>query len=719
MEVDHDATHVHSTAQIETLQRPHSSSDIYSSLELQSDRAPAIASGAGNLTDINHSARTVGGLYVGRTNPRGGTSISSSLLPIRPDSEDEDEEGVAQIDILAQGRLGGQETDMGHGQRAVGELRASQLSGTEIGEGAGERRPRGSRPSRFPPPEIVADLIQEQIVQGIAEAAATSASRTSPIDNIRETLVPQPPPLPLPDSSRVSLEAAHNSTAGESFREGTTSTNSRMDDTLGDSPFTRRGTRIHRRRLRSSSLRGLLGFQPVNGATSREESMNSSFANRTNPEQSNGQPASQGTQDQRRFVETQLPFFARLLVEFGRSLRGSQSQSMEGNPVASGSPTLESSTAGIVIPPSEDITSIHLTDNQTPMPGQESVSLNGTPSSATSPTSEANVPSRPRRHTTIRFIQIGGSGGLAAFGSRRPRSGSVTSGQGSPTNEQSENPSNAARDELADAILMFLGNPGSGSTSDGDSSETTAVDNGEASRSRPRRSPWVVFTLSGAYLSSLLAGAGEGSDELGMSYDELWMLSNLIGPAQPVTTTQEAIDNAGFYVGQFENASQGMRDYDMLGDGSKCLLLPASDSTSAQAPIISGSLPDQFSQPSTRKIIGFDITLLITEVQDDRDTEDEGDLMDTVAGTNIGESTGSIYGRETKDVQENEGEQQQHDRPCQPDPPKDSTNNDIETSLIFPNTVVAKPMVPVLEETLSKIDPKIAFKVGKSLHAIN
>ena len=72
-------------------------------------------------------------------------------------------------------------------------------------------------------------------------------------------------------------------------------------------------------------------------------------------------------------------------------------------------------------------------------------------------------------------------------------------------------------------------------------------------------------------LSNLLAGAAVGEDE-GLSYDDLWMLSNLIGPAQPITTTQEAIDNAGFQVGQFENAAQGIRGYDMLGDGSKCLV---------------------------------------------------------------------------------------------------------------------------------------------------
>lgn len=57
-----------------------------------------------------------------------------------------------------------------------------------------------------------------------------------------------------------------------------------------------------------------------------------------------------------------------------------------------------------------------------------------------------------------------------------------------------------------------------------------------------------------------------------MSYDDLWALSNLIGPARPTTTTQEAIDNAGFHVGQFDDASKGMRGFHTLGDGSKCLV---------------------------------------------------------------------------------------------------------------------------------------------------
>lgn len=66
-------------------------------------------------------------------------------------------------------------------------------------------------------------------------------------------------------------------------------------------------------------------------------------------------------------------------------------------------------------------------------------------------------------------------------------------------------------------------------------------------------------------------GAG-GEGEGGSTYDDLWMLANLIGPARPITTTQEAIDNAGFAVGRFEQALQGMRNVTTLGDSSKCLV---------------------------------------------------------------------------------------------------------------------------------------------------
>ncbi|KAF9171733.1 hypothetical protein BGX20_007036 [Mortierella sp. AD010] len=556
--VRHHQNHRHSHPSTEPMEVDHDTAPVHS-LTIETLHTTAI-----NPMDFIHGIRTENRLYVGRTNPRGGTSISSSLLPIRPDSEDEYEDSITAIEAPAQGRVAEQESEAGYGQRSATEPHANMQSGMEGRESAGERRPRVSRPSRYPPPEIVADLIQEQLVQGIAEVAANTTSST---DDTSEAS-PLPPPPALLNSPSTSLETAHSGAIEEGSRDGVT--NGSTNETLGNL-FARR---VHRRRLRSSSLRGLLGFQPVGGVTPREEVVDSALDSGSNPEQHGRQMSSQEAQDQRRYVEGQLPFFARLLVEVGRNIRGGHAQNVEGrtapgldrsNPI-SGLATTDSMT------PPEATFTLHSTDNPTPTPELENASPNNTPLSTSSPTSEGNIPSRPRRHTTIRFIQIGGNGSLSAFRSRRPRDGSINSGQTSPQNEQLESPTSLPRDELADAILMFLGNPGSGSASDAESSEAAASDGGETTRSRSRRSPWVVLTLSGAYLNSLLAGSGGDGEELGMSYDELWMLSNLIGPARPITTTQEAIDSAGFHVGQFENAAQGMRGYDVLGDGSKCLV---------------------------------------------------------------------------------------------------------------------------------------------------
>ncbi|KAF9093144.1 hypothetical protein BGX23_003610 [Mortierella sp. AD031] len=57
----------------------------------QGSRPEASHSSSSSRPDASHVR--FGGLFVGLSNPRGGTSISSSLMPIRPDSEDEDEYG--------------------------------------------------------------------------------------------------------------------------------------------------------------------------------------------------------------------------------------------------------------------------------------------------------------------------------------------------------------------------------------------------------------------------------------------------------------------------------------------------------------------------------------------------------------------------------------------------------------------------------------------------
>ncbi|KAF9968459.1 hypothetical protein BGZ70_003594 [Mortierella alpina] len=555
----------------------------------------------GSRQDANHVRFS--GLYMGLSNPRGGTSISSSLLPIRPDSEDEDdyEAMTSEIDdhsqrsqrrgggnwrsqaddggSLRQGDAGSisswhhpsvshhdHETGLeGHGSSSS----RAGASGPGTGAGlrvsrTGEPRPRPSRPSRYPPPEIVADLIHRQIAQGLAETAAAAAATAAAGAHPTST-----EPSPQPNSSTTSLETVNNSTFGGSLGEGSTSANSstvgaRSDTAPSEEAFVHRGSRVHQRRLRSSSLRGLLGFQPMGGVMTEERLTGSGSESRSSLDQQTDTPRPESAVDGMQFVDNQVPFFTRLLADLGRGLRGSAVQGADGDRSITG-PASASASAAITSPESTGTSSASRANTATLNNFSARASTMPSAGSTNTMINDHGPPPRPRRHTTIRFIQVGGSDGLSGMG-RRARSGSVGSAQEATRRDRSED---LAQEDITDAIIMFLSHAGSGSTSEAESSETTETD---TARARSRRSPWVVLTLSGAYLSSLLAGAGTEGEEGGMSYDDLWMLSNLIGPARPITTTQEAIDNAGFHVGQFENASQGMRDYSMLGDGSKCLV---------------------------------------------------------------------------------------------------------------------------------------------------
>lgn len=293
-----------------------------------------------------------------------------------------------------------------------------------------------------------------------------------------------------------------------------------------------------------------------------------------------------GNMDRPRLVETR--FFARLIAELGRGLRGHSAQTSEssGDRVPNGSTSVATAPTEFAAEPSRSSNSA--TNEMTDLTGTESETAAATPLSTTmetntpaigatsssmeESTTEPSPPVRPRRHTTIRFIQIGEGGRFDLGGGRRSRSRSNGTGQGSLRSDSPEGTTGLAREDLADAIIMLLSNASTAAGLEGEPSDN-APDGPEGSRpGRSRRSPWLVLTLSGAFLGSLLAGSGGEGEEGGMSYDDLWALSNLIGPARPTTTTQEAIDNAGFHVGQFDDASKGMRGFHTLGDGSKCLV---------------------------------------------------------------------------------------------------------------------------------------------------
>ncbi|KAG0264410.1 hypothetical protein BG011_006886 [Mortierella polycephala] len=474
-------------------------------------------------------------LYAGLSNPRGGTSISSSLLPIRPDSDDDDD---MDHDMAV-------DHDTHHGSSATG---------------THERRSR-----RYPGPEMVADLIHHQLLQSLQESLNTTSSHSTPTGSSAPTSAS----AASADNTTNGSEIQHHqerSSLGRTERSSnnSSSTNISNNHNVLDTSATIAGSSdplssgLRRRRLRSSSMRGLLGFQPTSELTAEEtlsaqESRNQDTTAAMDPNtesQSEGGTDSPDTAERTQFVLNQLPFFMRLLTDLSRGFRptnGTDAEDTErradsDDDIAPGTTDAEASSTA----------------------GADSLS-SATPDTTSETNAEGNT--RPRRHhTTIRFIQI--AGGLAQ--ELRSRGGAAANaGQ-----ENTDGEPRAGNEEFGDAIIMFLRGLGPDSPSDTDSNDTTTHDGSqdtETTTERPRhRSPWVVLTLSGGYISSLMAAGADG--EGGSNYDDLWMLSNLIGPARPITTTQEAIDSAGFSVGQFEHAVQGIRNVATLGDGTKCLV---------------------------------------------------------------------------------------------------------------------------------------------------
>ncbi|KAF9351885.1 hypothetical protein BGX34_000304, partial [Mortierella sp. NVP85] len=567
--------------------------------------------------ELSLGARFEIGLFVGRLNPPRGTSISSSLMPIRPDSEDEDNESLATNDIHSLHslhRTAEHEQTLDHGvlypfsdtnslsarhpseaEQSQGpstqETAALQQPGVVAGAGAGsgtgtgtggagtgtgagtgprvnggERRPRASRPSRYPPPEMVADLIHRQIMDGIAETASTTIATTPFISTNTTTTTTTTPAStgasPLitnhldetflaSDSMSLASESSHRDMGENSSASiGSVNTGNDLRPDTTDDNSSDRSSAVHRRRLRSPSLRGLLGFQFTGSSTPRERVRGTGIDRGFVPVQRSRAQSSDNVSNPP--LSGNQTSFGRLWAEIGRGVRGQSSATdvnHDGPPGPSGTNPAPASA---------------------PFSRSAHTATTGhSPSTGGSPRRGMSSP-RLRRHTTIHVIHIGGSAGLTAIGAARSGGVSSTLEQGPPGGDRPE-PAARTGQELADTIVMLLSNPGSGHGSEVDPPEEALPGGDETARQRRTRSPWLVLTLSRTHLSNLLAGAAVGEDE-GLSYDDLWMLSNLIGPAQPITTTQEAIDNAGFQVGQFENAAQGIRGYDMLGDGSKCLV---------------------------------------------------------------------------------------------------------------------------------------------------
>lgn len=450
----------------------------------------------------------------GLANPRGGTSISSSLLPIRPDSDDDDD---MDRDVAM---------DHDHQQTSAPSSAQSHRAHTHTQTHTHAHNHTHGR--RFPGPEIFA-----QIMMSLHESAATAG------------LTP-----PAPATTTTTGDTPVASADGQQDGGSSTGTARRP----GVSP-------LGRNRLRSSSMRGLFGYQPTNDLTDEErpDNLETGAAGAVGTETDTGAPRAERPGD--RFAH-QIPLFIQLLAEISRMSRN-PAEADPDQTEGSDRPA-DAATAGAEGP------HLHADPNTTttgPTLGTDPLA---------EPSTDAGAPPRLRRpNATIRLIQLG-------HGVRHPRPTGAPTGATAATAPAGEEQTGMEGHDgpagppvpgegVNETFVMFLSPPEGLDDPESNDAAASGNDDPESARNRARqRAPWVILTLSGAYLNSMMGAGGEG--EGGSTYDDLWMLANMIGPARPITTTQEAIDNAGFPVGRFEQAIQGMRNVTTLGDGSKCLV---------------------------------------------------------------------------------------------------------------------------------------------------
>ncbi|KAG0262772.1 hypothetical protein DFQ27_002138 [Actinomortierella ambigua] len=263
-----------------------------------------------------------------------------------------------------------------------------------------------------------------------------------------------------------------------------------------------------------------------------------------------------------------------------------------------------------LLPSSSGSTSASTSSSSLLLPHDSTFSSGTTPGdmhglSSSSATEGGEAPRRPRRHHhSLRVIQFGST---ALGHGHGPASGSGPLGEETNDEHAGDGGEGGRRADYGETVVLVLNALGpllrmrssGGEEGEGGAAGTTTPEDGHYDTNgfgggstnnnagndgssedhhhhhhRPRGQPqWLVVTLSSAYLGSVLAGSSLNLDgEGGMNYDELWEFATMMGPARPITTTQEAINQAGFHVGRFEGAIPGMRDYDMLGDAAKCLV---------------------------------------------------------------------------------------------------------------------------------------------------
>lgn len=402
------------------------------------------SSSASGTTATTAAATAVGSdnhsFLAGLANPRGGTSISSSLIPISPDSDEDDDmdRNVA----------------MDHSPSAPSLAQPHRAHTHNHTHTHGHNHTHGRR---FPGPEIFA-----QIMMSLHESAATASMTPS-----------------APTAAPASSEDATSNTV----------------DTTG-APRRPTSTPQGRTRLRSSSMRGLFGYQPTNELAEEERPTDpeTGTAGIAGTETETEVPRAERPGD--RFAH-QIPLFLQLLAEISRMSR---------NPNEADSGQTEGADGSSDSAPATGIDGAHQHAHpNTTIPGPAL----GTDPSA-DPSAEANAHPRLRRpNTTIRLIQLG-------HGVRHPRpTGATTAGTGESSGataaattatggeqagtEGREGPAAPHGEEVNETFVMFLSPPEGMDEPESDDPAAPGNDDPESARNRARqRAPWVILTLSGA-----------------------------------------------------------------------------------------------------------------------------------------------------------------------------------------------------------------------------
>ena len=415
-------------------------------------------------------------------NPRGGTSISSSLLPIRPDSDDDDD------------------MDLDHDQP----VSSSASAHTRL-----------PRTRRYPGPELVADLIHHQLLQSLQESVGVTEEEQQQQQHQQHQH--EPPQQQGDDGSQSRTDnARHDVMAGTASSADAQALRPLAHDASDPSI-----TGLRQRHQRTASMDSLdpLGPRRRNdtpgaaaAADPSETSTSTSTGTGTGPSTEasteTDAEASGSFMDRTQFLMNQLPFFMRLLTDLSRGIRlpdeagGEDAENRPGavQPEAASATDPATLTAAAADTPAT---------TEADSPSTASLdSLEGRREGTSEAQTDTNTQPR-RRNATIRFVQIGGGLGHALRNrSRVPgpnnetgeMSGAGEGGEaGENTNSESEGRGpGAASEDLGEAIILFLSGPTSEPQSESDPADSTQDGSDDTTGARPRqRSPWIVLSLSG------------------------------------------------------------------------------------------------------------------------------------------------------------------------------------------------------------------------------